>query len=150
MDWDDVEKLVALMDDHGLEEIEYENEHVHIRMKKPSVAGFVPAAAHQVVMPTAVAGATAPAAVEATAEVSLGRKVTCPFVGTFYGAPSPDAEAFVTVGQTVRKGETLCIIEAMKLMNEIEAEFAGKVLEILVDNAQPVEFRQALFVIEPL
>ena len=149
MDWDDVGKLAALMDDHGLEEIEYENEEVRIRLKKPGVAGFVPAVAQPVAVAGNVAAAAAPAAAETSAEVSLGQKVTCPFVGTFYSAPSPDAEPFAKIGQIVKKGQTLCIVEAMKLMNEIEAEFSGKILDILVDNGQPVECRQELFVIEP-
>ena len=78
-----------------------------------------------------------------------GQLVTSPFVGTFYRTPAPDQPPFVELGTTVRKGQVLCIIEAMKLMNEIESEVAGKVAEILADNAQPVEFGQALFRIEP-
>jgi acetyl-CoA carboxylase biotin carboxyl carrier protein len=78
-----------------------------------------------------------------------GHVVTSPFVGTFYRNPSPDQPPYVELGSSVRKGQTLCIIEAMKLMNEIESEVTGKVAEILVENAQPVEFGQALFRIEP-
>ena len=78
-----------------------------------------------------------------------GHVITSPFVGTFYRTPAPDQPPFVEVGSSVRKGQTLCIIEAMKLMNEIESEVGGKVAEILVENAQPVEFGQALFRIEP-
>ncbi len=78
-----------------------------------------------------------------------GHVITSPFVGTFYRNPSPDQPPYVEVGSSVRKGQTLCIIEAMKLMNEIESEVAGKVAEVLVENAQPVEFGQALFRIEP-
>ena len=75
--------------------------------------------------------------------------MTSPFVGTFYRTPAPDQQSFVEVGSVVRKGQTICIIEAMKLMNEIEADEAGKVTEILVENGQPVEFGQPLFRIEP-
>ena len=89
-----------------------------------------------------------PTAPAAPAE-KKGHVITSPFVGTFYRNPSPDQPPYVEVGSTVRKGQTLCIIEAMKLMNEIESEVAGKVAEILVENAQPVEFGQALFRIEP-
>ncbi len=78
-----------------------------------------------------------------------GHIITSPFVGTFYRTPAPDQPAFVDVGAPVRKGQTLCIVEAMKLMNEIESEVAGKVAEVLVENAQPVEFGQPLFRIEP-
>jgi acetyl-CoA carboxylase biotin carboxyl carrier protein len=75
--------------------------------------------------------------------------VTSPFVGTFYRAPAPDTPSFVEVGQRVEKGQTMCIVEAMKLMNEIEADVSGTVKSILVENAQPVEFGQKLFVIQP-
>ena len=93
--------------------------------------------------------APAPAAEPAKAAEKPGVLVTSPFVGTFYRTPAPDQPAFVEVGSPVKKGQVLCIIEAMKLMNEIEAEKAGKVAEILVENGQPVEFGQALFRIEP-
>jgi acetyl-CoA carboxylase biotin carboxyl carrier protein len=82
-------------------------------------------------------------------EPKPGTIVTSPFVGTFYRSPSPDSPSFVDVGSVVKKGQVLCIVEAMKLMNEIEAEVAGKIAEILVQNATPVEFGQALFRIEP-
>jgi acetyl-CoA carboxylase biotin carboxyl carrier protein len=96
------------------------------------------------------AAAAAPAASEpAKAAEKPGFLVTSPFVGTFYRTPAPDQPPFVEVGSTVKKGQVLCIVEAMKLMNEIEAEKAGKVAEILVENGQPVEFGQALFRIEP-
>jgi acetyl-CoA carboxylase biotin carboxyl carrier protein len=78
-----------------------------------------------------------------------GHIVTSPFVGTFYRSPAPDQPPFVEVGTVVRKGQVLCIVEAMKLMNEIESDVAGKVAEVLVENAQPVEFGQPLFRIEP-
>ncbi len=95
---------------------------------------------------TAAAPAVAPAP---KAEAKPGTVVTSPFVGTFYRAPSPDSPPFVDVGTVVKKGQVLCIVEAMKLMNEIEAETAGKIAEILVQNATPVEFGQPLFRIEP-
>ncbi len=94
----------------------------------------------------AVAAAAAPAA---KAEAKPGTVVTSPFVGTFYRAPSPDSPPFVEVGTVVKKGQVLCIVEAMKLMNEIEAEAPGKIAEIFVQNATPVEFGQPLFRIEP-
>jgi len=93
---------------------------------------------------------SAPARPTATApEAPKGHLITSPFVGTFYRTPAPDQPSFVEVGTTVRKGQVLCIVEAMKLMNEIESEVAGKVVEILGQNAQPVEFGQPLFRIEP-
>ena len=90
---------------------------------------------------------TAP--VEARAGSVASIEIKAPMVGTFYGSPSPDVEPYVDVNTTVKKGDVLCIIEAMKLMNEIEAEHAGRIVEILVENAQPVEYNQPLFRIEP-
>jgi acetyl-CoA carboxylase biotin carboxyl carrier protein len=98
--------------------------------------------------PVPAAAASAPAAAP-KAEAKPGVLVTSPFVGTFYRSPSPDSPPFVEVGSTVKKGQVLCIVEAMKLMNEIEAETSGNVAEILVANATPVEFGQPLFRIEP-
>jgi acetyl-CoA carboxylase biotin carboxyl carrier protein len=95
-----------------------------------------------------VAAAAAPTAVPApAAEPPKGHVVKSPMVGTFYRSPSPGAPSFVEIGKTVKPGDTLCIIEAMKLLNEIEAEVAGNVLEVLVENGQPVEYGQPLFVI---
>ena len=102
----------------------------------------VPVPAVQIAAPAA---AQAPAA---AAPAKAGEVVTSPFVGTFYRSPAPDQPSFAEVGSVVKKGQTLCIIEAMKLMNEIESEFSGKVTEILVENGQPVEFGQPLFRIE--
>ena len=99
-------------------------------------------------VPIAVAPVAAPAAAPKV-EAKPGTVVTSPFVGTFYRAPSPDSPPFVDVGTVVKKGQVLCIVEAMKLMNEIEAEVPGKVAEIMVANATPVEFGQPLFRIEP-
>jgi acetyl-CoA carboxylase biotin carboxyl carrier protein len=97
-----------------------------------------------------IATVSKPAALSAEApkEEKKGTLVTSPFVGTFYRSPAPDQPSYAEVGQTVRKGQVICIIEAMKLMNEIESEVEGKVVEILVKNAQPVEFGQALFRVE--
>ena len=91
------------------------------------------------------APAVAPAAQEATHK---GKALTSPMVGTFYSAPSPDADAFVKVGQTIKEGDVVCIVEAMKLMNEIESDFSGKITEICVEDGQPVEFGQVLMYIE--
>ena len=106
-------------------------------------------AAHAPGSAPASAAAAAPA-VPPKAEVKAGQVVTSPFVGTFYRSPSPDASSYVEVGQVVKKGQVLCIVEAMKLMNEIEAESPGKVAEILAQNGQTVEFSQPLFRIEPV
>src|SRR4051812_36060657 len=122
---------------------------VHSTPHAPASAGVhvVPAPSPQGEVPRPSIG-NRPTAPAAPAE-KKGHVITSPFVGTFYRTPSPDQPPFVEVGASVRKGQTLCIIEAMKLMNEIESEVAGKVAEVLVENAQPVEFGQALFRIEP-
>jgi len=112
-----------------------------------------PTAAPEVILPaappaTALHAAAPAAAPEAAAEAS-GHQVRSPIVGTFYASPSPDAEPFVRVGDHVRHGQVLCIVEAMKLMNEIESDTSGTVLQVLVKNAQPVEYGEALFAIKP-
>ena len=126
---------------------------VHAAPVSPSVSPApVVAAAPVVPAPAPVVAAApvpAPAAAAAPAAEKPGHVVTSPFVGTFYRTPAPDQPAFVEAGSVVKKGQVLCIIEAMKLMNEIEADVAGRVAEILVENGQPVEFGQALFRIEP-
>jgi acetyl-CoA carboxylase biotin carboxyl carrier protein len=127
------------------------NERLLIR-RDPALAG--PSLASHGHAPVAVV-ASAPASTSTAASVPTpakpaesGQVVTSPFVGTFYRSPSPDQPSFVEVGSVVKKGQPLCIIEAMKLMNEIESELSGKVVEILVQNGQPVEFGQALFRLE--
>jgi acetyl-CoA carboxylase biotin carboxyl carrier protein len=127
----------------------------HAAPVSPSVSPapvMAPVVAPAVSAPAPVAAPAAPSAAPAAAAAAQkpGNLVTSPFVGTFYRTPAPDQPAFVDVGAVVKKGQVLCIIEAMKLMNEIEAEVAGKVTEILVENGQPVEFGQALFRIEPV
>jgi acetyl-CoA carboxylase biotin carboxyl carrier protein len=126
---------------------------VHAAPVSPSVSP-APVMSAAPVMAAAPAPASmaapAPAAAAAAGAEKPGHGVTSPFVGTFYRTPAPDQPAFVDVGSVVKKGQVLCIIEAMKLMNEIEADVAGRVAEILVENGQPVEFGQALFRIEPV
>lgn len=126
---------------------------VHAAPAVPSVsaAPMVEYAAPRVATHAPVAAAPAAPAAEAPKQAEkAGQLITSPFVGTFYRTPAPDQPAFVDVGSVVKKGQILCIVEAMKLMNEIEAELAGRVTEILVENGQPVEFGQALFRIEPV
>ena len=139
----DIAKLRALLEvlkAENVAEFEHETEEARIRVV------LVGAAAPQVRVAPGAAPAPPPtvnAAAEAAAADSVD--VTCPFVGTFYRAPSPDAPSFVDVGSVVRPGQTLCIVEAMKLMNEIEAEISGTVVEIYAQNGKPVEFGQKLF-----
>ena len=163
-DLERIEQLLAYMSEHNLEEFEYENGEVRIRLKKPSAAPVYAAAppralaAPEIIVagaPAAQAGAPAAAAPPAHTSAAASSAsedlhlVKSPIVGTFYGAPSPGAEAFVKVGGFVETGQTLCIVEAMKLMNEIESDTSGEVLRIFAENGQPVEYGQPLFGIRP-
>ena len=153
MDLRKLKTLIDLVAESGISELEVteENDKVRIVNKPQAVTVAAPVA---VAAPAPVVAQTAvPAAPEAAAPApapepaSEGKTVTTPMVGTLYRAPKPGAEPFVKVGDHVEVGQTLCIIEAMKLLNEIEAEYSGTVKEICVDNAQPVEFGQPLFII---
>ena len=148
MDIRKVKKLIELLEESGIAELEIKEgeESVRISRQSSSVVQTV-AAAPQAAAPAAPAPSAAPAAVEAPA-LESGHQVKSPMVGTFYAAASPTSGPFVTQGQQVNVGDTLCIIEAMKMMNQIEADKAGTVRSILVENGSPVEFDQVLFVIE--
>jgi len=151
MDIRKVKKLIELLEESGVAEIEIHEGEESVRISRYAASAPAPvAAAAPVAMapaPAAAPAAEAPAS-EASASVPAGHTVNSPMVGTFYRASSPGASAFVEVGQTVALGETLCIIEAMKMLNQIEADKAGVIKAILVENAEPVEFGQPLFVIE--
>ena len=151
-----IEQLLRFMTEHNLEEFEYSRGDLRIRLKKPgaNVVYTAPRPSAEIIVPSAVAAGpaenVAPAGVEA--EVRGGEDlqlVKSPIVGTFYASPSPGAEPFVKVGLHVDVGQTLCIVEAMKLMNEIESDVGGEVLRVYVDNGQPVEYGQPLFGIRP-
>jgi len=147
MDIRKVKKLIELLEESQVAEIEIHEgeESVRIsRMPAQPVIQAVPAVAPVAAAPAQVAAAPEPAAEPATPE---GHTVTSPMVGTFYEAASPGAKPFVSVGQQVNVGDTLCIIEAMKMLNQIEADKAGKIAARLVENGEPVEFGQSLFVI---
>jgi acetyl-CoA carboxylase biotin carboxyl carrier protein len=149
IDLKQLEGLLKVLEERDISEFEFEDEKIRVHLKRG-----------QPVVPLAtLAGAPHPSLVsypgeagtsmvpEATTKASEGNiaYVTSPFVGTFYRAPSPDASPFVDVGSNIRPGQALCIVEAMKLMNEIEAEFAGTIIECLVETGSPVEFGQRLF-----
>ncbi len=141
-----LKSLLKTLEEGGATEFEYQDEKYRIRLALGR--GTAVAAPLAVVPQPAAAQPIAAAAAEAPAEEAADPNlvfITSPFVGTFYRAPAPDADPFVQVGSTVKQGQTLCIVEAMKLMNEIEAEFAGTILECLVENGQSVEFGQKLF-----
>ncbi len=141
--------LIRLVQKTGIGELELNSGGRSVRISASPSAGGAWVSA-----PTAaIAGGAAPVAVEAKPPAdpdSHLKAVTSPMVGTFYRSPAPDADPFVEVGDVIEVGQTVCIIEAMKLMNEIEAETKGRVVKLLVENAQPVEFGQKLFLVEPL
>jgi acetyl-CoA carboxylase biotin carboxyl carrier protein len=150
MDLRKLKKLIDLVQDSGIAELEITEGEEKVRITSVQ-AGQQTVYAHAPMMAPAMMhpAATAPAVEAAAAEPAQpdGHVVKSPMVGTFYRSPSPGAKSFVEVGQTVSSGDTLCIIEAMKLMNEIEADASGTIKAILVDNGQPVEFDQPLFLI---
>ncbi|MCC4783396.1 acetyl-CoA carboxylase, biotin carboxyl carrier protein [Vibrio splendidus] len=151
MDIRKIKKLIELVEESGISELEISEgeESVRISRNSPVSAAPIQYAAAPAPVAAAAPAAAAPVAAEAAAPaVPAGHQVLSPMVGTFYGAPSPDAKPFVKVGQSVTAGETLCIVEAMKMMNQIEADKSGVVTAILVEDGQPVEFDQALVIIE--
>ena len=149
MDLEHIEALLKLLGEHDVSEFKYEDETHSLRLRLGAPVAL--AAPTMVAAPAASPVAAAPAAAAAgVADSDAGLTVMeSPMVGTFYRAPGPDADVFVKVGDSVAPGKVLCIVEAMKLMNEIEAEVSGTIVEILVDNAQPVQFGQPLFKIRP-
>lgn len=150
VDLPEVERLLAFMEKHGLEEFEYARGGVHIRLKKPGVATVAAPrvvtaaepAPHHVGHPANAAGHSRAPEPAIGADLHV---IKSPIVGTFYGAPSPGADAFVTVGAKVEAGQVLCIIEAMKLMNEIESDVTGELVQIYAENGKPVEYGEPLF-----
>ncbi len=147
-DIDYVEKLAKVLADNSLTEISLEEGEQAITLRKEVMGVAAPVAVAAPQAPVASAPAQAPVASAAVETAHKGKALTSPMVGTFYSAPSPDADAFVKVGQSVKEGDVVCIVEAMKLMNEIESDFSGKVTEICVEDGQPVEFGQVLMYIE--
>ncbi len=156
MDIRKVKKLIELLDESGIAEIEITEgeESVRISRHASSVAAAPVAMAAPAPLPAAAPAAaaapsSAPAAAPTAAEMEEeGHAVTAPMVGTFYSAPSPGSPPFVQVGDRINEGDTLCIVEAMKMMNQIEAEVSGTVKSIRVQNGEPVEYGQILFVID--
>jgi len=145
----EIKEMVDLMNKNNLNELEVEKEGMKVRLKK--TAG---GAVHQMLdekLAAQAARQALPAEAAKAAEVKARKtvEIKAPMVGTFYGSPSPEAPPFVDTGSNVEKGQVVCIIEAMKLMNEIKSDVKGKVVDILVENANPIEFGQTLFLIEP-
>ncbi|MBY8270359.1 acetyl-CoA carboxylase biotin carboxyl carrier protein [Vibrio fluvialis] len=153
MDIRKIKKLIELVEESGIAELEISEGEESVRISRHGVAPVTPihyAAPAPIAAPAPVAAPAAAPAAEAPAasKTPAGHMVLSPMVGTFYRSPSPDSKAFIEVGQTVKAGDTLCIVEAMKMMNQIEADKSGVVTEILVEDGQPVEFDQPLVVIE--
>ncbi len=155
MEIDDIKKLVELMEERGVVELEMEDRKGKIRLVRENHRAPAPVSGLSAtpLLPTLVppvAAAALSAGQTAEQAPAAGTVISSPMVGTFYRAPSPDAKPYIDVGAVVEKGDVVCIIEAMKMMNEIQAEARGRVLKVLVDNNQPVEYGQPLFVLEPL
>lgn len=142
-----IEDMLQLMESRGLVELEMEHQGLRVRLKKassnpaPQLVEYVAGTPH----PVAPAAPSKAAAAEDTHRIII----KSPMVGTFYRAPAPDAPPFVEVGQDIETGQVVCILEAMKLMNEIKSEVAGKIVDVLVESGSPVEFGQPLFAVEP-
>ena len=160
MDIRKIKKLIELLEESSLSEIEIVEGEESVRLARGGMASAAPAyvglppavqaaawSAPGTPMPEAAASTGGGEAVADDEAVPEGELIRAPMVGTYYGAPSPDAEPFVSLGQRITEGETMCIIEAMKMFNQIEAEISGTVVAILVENGQPVEFDQPLFVV---
>ena len=141
--------MINLMNENNLMELEIEKEGVRIRIKRMGAgeAGVTP-----LIIEKEISREKPVSAMPTQAEPTLARtvEIKAPMVGTFYRAPSPESAPYVEIGQIIEPGQIICIIEAMKLMNEIKSEIKGKISEILVENAEPVEFGQPLFLVEPL
>jgi acetyl-CoA carboxylase biotin carboxyl carrier protein len=152
MDIKDIENIIKILKQNEVTEFELEQEGTRVKLSRTTGGTYVTSEARYEMVPAVQVAMAAPAASSSSApQEDLGRyvKVESPIVGTFYRKPSPDADVFVKEGDTVSKGDTLCIIEAMKLMNEIEAPTSGKVVKIFGAEGQVIEFGEVLFLIDP-
>ncbi|MEE8308568.1 MAG: acetyl-CoA carboxylase biotin carboxyl carrier protein [Gammaproteobacteria bacterium] len=155
MDIRKVKKLIELLEESGIAEIEITEGEEAVRISRfptssaPQAPAVAPgyAAAPAAAAPTVAAAAT-PAPAEPRPPVTSGTEISAPMVGTFYSAAGPGAKPFVEIGSDIAVGDTVCIIEAMKMMNQIESEVAGRIVNIQVENGEPVEFGQAMFIVE--
>ena len=168
MDIKEIQELIKFVAKSGATEVNLEIDNVKISIKSPAKKGAVPettiiqqipiAQGTPAVMPVAAAPAPAPAAeapavkapaVDKSSEEDKYITVKSPMIGTFYRKPSPDKDTFVNIGDTIKPGDVLCVVEAMKLFNEIESEVSGKIVKVLVDDSTPVEYNQPLFLVDP-
>ncbi|MCK6601459.1 MAG: acetyl-CoA carboxylase biotin carboxyl carrier protein [Bacteroidetes bacterium] len=164
MDLKDIRLLIKMVDDSNVDEVRIEREDFKITVRKNRGAlvspqqifpgqAFIPPVAAPVPTPAPAPAAAAPVsapAAEAASKPTTYHEIKSPIVGTYYKSPAPDAEAYCKPGDMVKPGDVLCIIEAMKLMNEIESDVSGKLVKIMVENGQPVEYGQVLFLVEPV
>ncbi len=154
MNLKELKELIEMLKGTDISELEIERSGVKVRLRKGGDVTFHPSMPRMEYPPAAIVApaieTAAPAAEKPVEQPKPNQiRVTSPIVGTFYRSSSPDKPPYVDMGDIVKKGQVLCIIEAMKLMNEIESETAGKIVQILVENGQPVEYGQPLFVVEP-
>ncbi|MBI5872927.1 MAG: acetyl-CoA carboxylase biotin carboxyl carrier protein [Candidatus Omnitrophica bacterium] len=152
----EIKEMINLMNENNLTELEVEKEGMRIRLKKSdtgevTMQDVTPKIvySHPPANGTYAAPAAAPKEIPIEKAAGKTAEIKAPMVGTFYRAPSPESPVFIDINQAIEVGQVVCIIEAMKLMNEIKSEIKGKIIDILVDNAEPVEFGQPLFLIEP-
>ena len=152
MNLKEIKEILALMNENNLNEIEIERDGLKLKLKKSAGELVIGTPTHYAVesLPAPKAAPVASAVSAAADSTKNNKDIKSPMVGTFYRSPSPEAEPFIEVGQTVEVGQVVCIVEAMKLMNEIKSEVRGKVTEVAVQNAEPVEFGQTLFIVDPL
>jgi len=156
MDFNDIKQILDMMREHDIAEFELERDNVKLRLRKNAAGHWSPAPAapqghYAPPIPAAAPPAVDPVAAPAPADEALDLAVVkSPIVGTFYIAPEPGAKPYAEVGDTVRKGQVLCIIEAMKLMNEINAECDGQIVKVYVENGQAVQYGERLFALKPL
>ena len=152
MDFKDIKELIRVFDKSELNKLKVKEGEFEISMQRGFENGFTTVTTSAPVAQTATIAApvaiSAPESVETTAAAKSGEVINSPMVGTYYSSPSPESPSFVEVGATVKKGQTLCILEAMKIMNEVEAEFDCKILDILVQNGEPVEYDMPIFIVE--
>ena len=156
MDIKDIQNLVRFVAKAGVSEVKYKNKDFEIYIKTPlggeAVSYVAPQVAYQPAAAPAVTPAAAPVASSETANTVDDSKyitIKSPMIGTFYRKPSPDKDVFVNVGDSVTEGKVVCVIEAMKLFNQIESEISGKIVKILVEDSSPVEYDQPLFLVDP-
>lgn len=147
MDIRKIKKLIELLHESDVHEIEIKEGEESVRVTRGGT-GVAPSPVHAVPQPAPIIAAPAPSAAPESPAPVAGHQVLSPMVGTFYASPNPEAKPFVSEGQTVKAGDPLCIVEAMKMMNQINADKAGKVVAVLAKDGDPVEFDQPLFVIE--